>query len=553
MLPPIVPSTTAWLHADQATGPSGLDAPVAQPSPPVVMSLNTAFSTTPPVVTPGPESLPHGEMIAPFAPLGHPQHPRPAGPLGTRPPGGLPGDALGMSSPFSTDNVIESPFVNQNYDRVLDLFPNANDRQLIERVREAVEQTEVGEDVTDEQWITVRGGGKRITWGGRMDTDTVSWANADEFSRQSNYVEFRRLRLMASGDGYGVYDYQLELEFSPEFAADQVDGGMGDGFGVEVKDAYIGLRDIPVVGYAVIGHFRTPIGLQSLTSSRFVPFMERSLPNRLLPGRELGIAAFNHSPNQNMTWGYGVFFDDLDESRHGIVDDNQGSRFISRLTFTPFYDEATGGASLLHTGIGYAYTRPRLRLDPLDMVTRIRPVRFTARPEIHEGVPLIDTGIIDTQQFQLLNVELAWAHGPLTIQSEGTYAQLDEAGGGSTHVWGSYVEGSWFLTGERRPYDRNFAVFRRVIPYENFWMVRTPGGTQAGLGAWEVAARWSHLNFADVNDQYLHDLTVGLNWYWNPNSRLMFNWIHPFAHNSPEGVYTDSQGDILAARLQVDF
>ncbi len=458
-----------------------------------------------------------------------------------------------MASPFSMDSTDEPPQVKSDYDRVLDLFPDGNDRQLIKRVREAVETTVVGEDVSNEEWITVRGGGRRITWGGRIDTDTVNWARDNQFGGQPNYVEFRRLRLMASGEGYGIYDYQLEMEFSPEL----IDGRGGeltvDRFGVEVKDAYIALREVPIAGYTVIGHFRTPIGLSSLTSSRFIPFMERSLPARLLPGRELGIAAFNRAPRFDMTWGYGLFFDDISESRQRIIDDNQGTSFISRVTWTPYFDEMSSGAYLLHTGLGYAYTRPRLRDNPDDMLPATRSIQFTARPEIHQGDPLILTGEIDTDHYQLLNLELAWANGPVTIQSEGTYVELDTVNGASSRIWGSYVYGSWFLTGERRPYDRNFAVFRRVVPYENFWLVPTPQGTEAGIGAWELAVRWSHLNFADVSDQYLHDLTVGVNWYWNAHTRLMFNWIHPLAHNSPVGTDVNSDGDILAARLQIDF
>ena len=168
----------------------------------------------------------------------------------------------------------------------------------------------------------------------------------------------------------------------------------------------------------------------------------------------------------------------MDEAKRSIIDDNQGTSFIGRVTGTPYFDEASDGACLLHLGLGYAYTRPRLRDEPDGS---LRPVRFTARPEIHQGDPLITTGILDTQQFQLLNGELAWAYGPLTVQSETAIANLDLADGTTTNLWGSYVYGSWFLTGERRPYDRNFGVFRRVVPYENFWMVPTPRGTQAGL------------------------------------------------------------------------
>ena len=79
------------------------------------------------------------------------------------------------------------------------------------------------------------------------------------------------------------------------------------------------------------------------------------------------------------------------------------------------------------------------------------------------------------------------------------------------------------------------------------------------MGAWELTTRWSYADMSDVDTsefppgQQLHNLTMGCNWYWNPYTRMMFNWIHPFAHNSPLSTSTSAGGDILALRMQVDF
>lgn len=489
-----------------------------------------------------------------------------------------PGDILGPSeailrqhTPFVGDSpeqgVLLTPQhhsqeIQEQYDRVLDLEPSGQNRQLIERVRAAVEETEVGIDTTEEEWIHVKDH-SHITWGGRIQGDWVNWANdrefsalANQFSGQENYVEFRRLRLFAAGEGYGVYDYKLELEFAPEveLQADVVDNHVDlGGFGTELKDAYVGIHDIPYLGYVSFGHFKTPIGLEELTSSRYITFMERSLAHRFLPGRELGVAAFNHSVGENITWAYGVFFDEMSEAAHSIVDDNQGTRLVGRVTATPRYDELSEGRYLIHTGLGYAYTRPRKQDDPLFPGVELRPIRFDARPEIHRGDDLVDTGFINTQQYHVLDAELAIVRGPASVQSELVWTSIDELGAGTADLYGTYVQVSYFLTGEHRPYNRTAGTFGRVIPYENFWIVRTPSGSRAGWGAWEIAARWSYLDFSDVNGQQLNDLTVGWNWYWNPHTRMMFNWIHPFAHRSPVSPALNAQGDIIAMRLQVEF
>jgi len=476
--------------------------------------------------------------------------------------------------------------------RVRALEGNRQDRALLDRLRQ-YEATQRGIDTTEEEW--------QHTWGGRIMGDWINWPDRSEFIGQSNYFEFRRLRLFVSGTGYGVYDYKLQLEFAPEVeleapvigaelsdpdvewnsvdceyevADTTVSGGEVDlgGFGVELKDAFIGIHDIPYLGYVRFGHFKTPFSLSELTGSKYLTFLERPIPHIFAPGREVGVAAYHHSVSQEFTWAYGAFFDELDEMEHVIEDHNQGTRLVGRITWTPHYDELSEGRYLVHTGLGYVYTRPR-GVDELSddgQTTRFgRYVRFRSRPEIHRGDRLIDSRVnirgnievddiddLDAQQYHMLDTELAWVHGPLSVQSELVWAGIDEVTLGRVNLYGAYVFASYFLTGEHRSYDRLDGTFGRVYPYENFWLVNTPRGCRSGWGAWEVAARWSFLDFSELEGQQLHDLTLGVNWYWNPHARLMFNWIHPFAHNSPAANppgLVNADGNILAMRFQVDF
>ncbi len=423
--------------------------------------------------------------------------------------------------------------VAQLYDRVLELEQDRENRLLIERAR-IQEQADRSVDVTDEQWT------HRV--GGRIQTDFVNWADDDDFGGQPNYVEFRRLRLFLSGEGYGVYEYRLKFEFTPEVQRDApVVGGRVDlsGFNLEVKDAFLAIRDVPALGYVRLGQFKSPFGLSKLINSRNSTFLERALPITFVPGRQLGIAAYNHSTEENATWALGTFFDNLDEKVHSIEDDNQGIRLMSRLTWTPYYDELAEGRFLFHTGLGYVYT-----------YDRDDEVRFRSRPEIHRGDFLIDTGDLDAEDYHVLGGELAWVHGPLSVQSEAICASVNRTNGDETRLFGAYVFVSYFLTGEHRPYNRTRGIFGRVVPLENFWIVNTPGGRCAGWGAWELAARWSHLDFDDIGGQRLDDFTAGANWYWNPHARVMFNWIHPIAQDAVAGC---GQGDVLSLRLHVDF
>ncbi|NIA06650.1 MAG: porin, partial [Actinobacteria bacterium] len=45
------------------------------------------------------------------------------------------------------------------------------------------------------------------------------------------------------------------------------------------------------------------------------------------------------------------------------------------------------------------------------------------------------------------------------------------------------------------------------------------------------------------------NVTIGLNWYLNPNVRLMWNYVRSMV----DGSDTDEAADIAMMRVQVDF
>ena len=110
----------------------------------------------------------------------------------------------------------------------------------------------------------------------------------------------------------------------------------------------------------------------------------------------------------------------------------------------------------------------------------------------------------------------------------------------------SEAQASYLLTGESRPYDRASGVFKGVRPFKNV-------GENGGLGAWEVAARYSFLNLnqgelpASARD--VQDFTFGLNWHLCPNARVMWNYVHSWV----DGSGVDSGVDVFLMRFQIAF
>ena len=402
----------------------------------------------------------------------------------------------------------------------------------------ALEAARAEDEQQEPEWKEVGNEKWSSKFGGRIMGDTVMYASQDAaslaaYGDQQNFFEIRRMRMFMSGKGYGVYDYKLQLDFDSEH--------------VTMKDAYVGIHEVPLLSYLRFGNFKEPFSLEELTSSKYITFMERSLPIGVFsPSRHIGMASYRHTESENATLAFGVFFNDIDQKEKQRVDDAQGVDLAIRTTWLPYY--GCDGRSLLHFGGGYLY-----RDDRNDSF------RFRSRPEVHNGSRFVDTGDLALRDFQTLNAEAAIVYGPFSAQTELFYTQTNGIGAtGDMDLYGGYVMASYFLTGENRPYKRSTGTFDRVKPFTNFWIVSTGSGPSAGWGAWELATRYSFLDLrgpavgATNNPGQLGDLTVGLNWYWNPYTRMMFNWIHAYGDlDRTPGVTNNT--DILAMRLQVDF
>ena len=194
--------------------------------------------------------------------------------------------------------------------------------------------------------------------------------------------------------------------------------------------------------------------------------------------------AYNWTENQRATWAIGTFTNQTGfDQPPTFIYDHWGLDMTMRATYLPWYDEASGGRGLLHTGLGYVY-----RSAPDHSMTLAAKAESGFAPSV---VNLTMTGLND---LQVADAETAFVYGPLSIQSELFAATADNQKGPSNQFYGGYAFVSYFLTGENRPYNRKMGVFDRVRPYEDFFRVRTCDGnvcTGHGAGKWRTASRTS--------------------------------------------------------------
>lgn len=365
-------------------------------------------------------------------------------------------------------------------------------------------------------------GNFKLKFGGRLHLD-AGWIGGDELEEQlgtdlKDGVEVRRARLSVEGTMYQFLDFKFEYDF-------------GTGAAVP-RDVFLRFTHLAAVGNLTAGQFKEPFGLEEFASDNYTTFIERGLPDAFAPSYNLGIMANNTLCNDRVTWAVGAFRDTDDSGK--LSSDDGGYGATARVTALPWYEEE--GKKLLHLAASYS-----LRTPTDDTA------QYSARPEAHfVNVLFTDTGKIpEVSDVNLFGTEAALVCGPLSFQTEYMGSALDRRGDDCLYFDGAYGQLSYFLTGEHRPYRTATGTFDNVRPNKNF---RQDGG----LGAWELAVRYSFLDLRDsdlpATARLVQDLTAGVNWYLTPNIRLMWNYIHSWVSDNVDG-----SADIALTRVQVTW
>jgi len=71
-----------------------------------------------------------------------------------------------------------------------------------------------------------------------------------------------------------------------------------------------------------------------------------------------------------------------------------------------------------------------------------------------------------------------------------------------------------------------------------------------------VALRFDSTDLSDsgVNGGEMTSFTIGFNWYWNPNTRMMFDYVLARIEDSPVNVAgRTGRINTLIIRWQIDF
>lgn len=395
---------------------------------------------------------------------------------------------------------------------------------------------------------------------GFLQADTLLFGQDAENRAQLGDIQdgagFRRMRMSASGSIHENTNYFAQMDFGffgrPTFT-----------------DVWGEMTGVSRLGNVRIGQWKQPFSLEVATSVRYQTFLERSLLfQAFAPFRHIGAGFYDHADDEMSTWAVSVFRTNNDQFGNDIGD-NGGWSTAGRVTRLLWFDEtecADGKQTdFLHLGSAVWFGDPGNNLAQYRSIPEAFVGAFGVPagslpgtsgiqvPSIANGTPaFVDTGALAVNNFSHLGTELVWARGPFAWQSEMQLAQVSRIGADNPFFWGYYTQVSWFLTGESRTYNRKLGQLDRITPHRP---VLGASNCDSGPGAWEIAARVSHLDLDSqgVTGGRLTDLTLGVNWYLNAHTRFQINHVHAMLDRSFNGFDGSSNAHIIGARFQIDY
>jgi len=393
---------------------------------------------------------------------------------------------------------------------------------------------------------------------GRVNLDFATYRGAA--NRLPTGFEVRRGRLGLKSTLFTNWLAEVDIDFTDNL--------------VEIKDMWMGYTGIKNM-LIKVGNHKTPFGLDTLTSSKNITFMERAYIDAWAPDRLMGLNVSGWGSHWQASAGiYGEaagVFNDKDSLTGGGAGTSQRPSFIGRLTVAPL----AAKGKVLHFGVAFANRRPEVAkiatsgADLPDRLNASRIVKFDSRAETHVSrAKFLSTGDMKyVDYWNQMGAEVAAVMGPVNIQAEyqtTTVVRTPTAVASYVdHTFtGYYGQISVFLTGERRPYSVSEGEFARLIP------------TRRG-GAVEVGVRYSVL---DLDDETALDpikggagknITAGLTWYLNANHKILFNFVNvtnsanakpnkeyaplPVGTSTTQSVVMGDDFRVFAIRYQIAF
>jgi phosphate-selective porin OprO and OprP len=333
----------------------------------------------------------------------------------------------------------------------------------------------------------------------------------------------RQVRPYVEGTLGGFVDYRI----MPDFA-----GGK-----TVLQDAFATARFNPYFQLTA-GKFKSPLGLERLQSDSDNRFVERALPDRLIPNRDIGVQLGGELLGGKLSYQAAYLNGTADGSSADSntspdTDNNDDKDLVLRLFALPFRDSQLFALRGLGVGVGASYVDANGTTDATGAaVQSLLPSYRTNGQQIFFSYRGGTTPTIAYGERQRVSPQAYYYYGPFGFLGE--YAavrqEVRRVNGASVRqdslkhsAW--QTQFTWFLTGEDSGY-------RVPAPHRPF----TLGGP--GWGSVELAARYAELSiddaaFAGGANSFANPLgsaskarawTVGVNWALTQNFKTVVDY-----------------------------
>jgi len=335
--------------------------------------------------------------------------------------------------------------------------------------------------------------------------------------------------------------------------------------GAVVRDAYLNVRIRPELQFQA-GQFKEPFAQETGIGATNLDFVERGFQALLYTStntayRSPGITLHGDISGGAIQWWAGAF-----NGRGGVTANNTNeAEFVGRLRFYPFRKGKNDWTKQLAFGGSISHSRSRGLDNDVSFNAALPDAAYTFFPALRINGPI-----------ERYEGEFTYLKGPMALRGEYVQMQQQRWGVGSETPGGlgflslpgvgakAWNIGTTFLlTGEKRPENGTPKVKSPLFGPD------TPGGKGRGIGAWEVAVRYTGIQakapgadftsfsltpgFVPSYDYHTDEITLGLNWYPNYWVKYMVNLGIDQLHQPSTTGQIPQNFFVIMQRLQFRF
>jgi len=272
--------------------------------------------------------------------------------------------------------------------------------------------------------------------------------------------------------------------------------------------------------YFMAGQYKQPNSLEELSSTRHNDFISKAMVTNLFGvARRVGVAYGDESAH----FGYNASYFTRELTRKLGTGNGYGGR--------AWYAPINEAGQVLHIGV-----------SAVDYDTKADSLQLRVRPDADLATArLVDTAkLTDADRQRTFGLEGLWVAGPFKVQSEYMQSRVTRYAHSDFTGSSGYISGVWNITGETWGYKAGVPT--------------TPLPSNPGAGMWQVGVRYDK---TDLNDNVVtggeeSNITLGVNWYYRSNFKLMLNYVRVDSSKFSTALKQDinDSPNILEARAQ---